>query len=132
MAQSKNQRDVKDFVAKYVPSVEHLEVLALLQRNPTKSWNPVEVAAELRIRDVVAADVLERLASDNFLSIQLLNDVSYRFSPVSATLSEAAARCIDTYRREPIAVIRLIMSGASEPIRDFARAFRIKQDKSSG
>jgi hypothetical protein len=132
MSQSRILKEVKEFIARYLPSVEHLEVFMLLQQNPARSWSPADVAAELAIPDHAAAGVLERLASDNFLDIRILKDVVYRFNPVSPALAEVAARCADTYRRERILLTKLATAAATGPMHDFADSFRLKRDKGSG
>lgn len=104
----------------------------LLQRNPTRFWSPTELATELRIPDSTAADVLEELASDNFLDIKISHDLLYRFNPATPSLEAAANRSADCYLRERIAVMNLVMTGSLGPIRDFAEAFRLKRNKNDG
>lgn len=50
------------FVARYLTSVEHLEVFMLLQRDPVRSWSGAEVADELNIPNATPNDVLEQLS----------------------------------------------------------------------
>lgn len=88
------------------------------------------MSAELRIPESTAADVLERLASDNFLDVKISNDILYRFNPATIALEEAAARCAEFYRRERIAMINMVMAAALGPMHDFAEAFRLKKGRS--
>ena len=132
MAPHKIPADVRDFVSRYLPTLEHLEVLMLLQRTAARFWSPPEVAGELRIADPTAADVLEGLASDNFLDIKISNDVLYRFNPATPALEGIAARSADFYSRERIAMMNLVVTGSLGPIRDFAEAFRLKKSKHDG
>jgi hypothetical protein len=123
--------DVKDFVARFLPSVEHLESFIVLQRNTTRSWSASDLSAELRIPQSAADDVLERLASDNFLDVKISNEILYRFNPATAALEAASELCADFYQRERIAMINLVMSATLGPMRDFAEAFRLKKGKSN-
>lgn len=132
MPQSIVPAEVKAFVARYLPSVEHLEVFMLLHKNRERFWSSREVAAELRIADARASDVLERLASDNFLDIKISNDLLYRFNPVNPGLDAAAGQSADYYLRERIAMINLVMTGSLDPIREFAEAFRLRRGKRDG
>ena len=85
------------------------------------------MAAELRIRESTAGDVLERLASDNFLDVKISNEILYRFNPATAALQHAAALCADCYLRERIAMLNFVMAATLRPMHDFAEAFRIKK-----
>jgi hypothetical protein len=122
-------RAVRDFVARFLPDVEHLEAFIILQRNPARSWNASDLSAELRIPESSAEAVLERLASDNFLDVKISNEILYRFSPATAEREAASAQCAAVYQRERIAMTNFVMSGTLGPMRDFAEAFRIKKGK---
>ena len=132
MSASRVPKDIQEFVARFLPSVEHLETFIVLQRNTTRSWSPSDVAAELRIQESTAADVLEHLASDNFLDVKISNEILYRFNPATTQLEQVAARCAEYYLRERITMINLVMAATLGPMRDFAEAFRIKKGKHNG
>ena len=132
MAVAKIPKDIREFIARYLPSVEHLETFIVLQRNTTRSWNATDMAAELRIPESTAADVLERLASDNFLDVKISNEILYRFNPATASMEDLSARCADMYVRQRIAIINTVMTASLGPMHDFAEAFRFKKDKAGG
>lgn len=98
----------------------------VLHRHSTRSWSSAEIAAELRIPEGTADDVLEQLASSNFLAIKISNDILYRFNPATPVLSEGANRCAEYYVSERISVINLVTTGSRGAIRHFAEAFRLK------
>jgi hypothetical protein len=50
----------------------------VVQRDTTRSWRAVAVAVELAIAESTAADMLERLASGNFLDVKAANEIAYR------------------------------------------------------
>jgi hypothetical protein len=122
-------RDVRAFIARYLTSIEHLEVFALLHGSAERYWSASEVAAELRIPVAVSEQVLERLASNNFLDIKILNDVVYRFDPATSDLAAISNRCAAQYRTDRIAMIKLIVAALTDPIRNFADSFRLKLKK---
>jgi hypothetical protein len=124
-------KDIRDFVARFLPSVEHLEAFIALQRNATKSWSAQDLSAELRIPESIAADLLEWLASDNFLDVKISNEILYRFNPATAALQASAELCAHFYLRERIAMINLVMAATLGPMHDFAEAFRLKKGGSS-
>lgn len=132
MATPRITKEVRDFVARYLPSVEHLETFIVLQRNSTRSWSASDLSAELRFPQSAAEDVLERLASDNFLDVKISNEILYRFNPATSALESLSAQCADYYQRERIAMINLVMAATIGPMHDFAEAFRIKKGRSNG
>lgn len=85
------------------------------------------MSAELRIPESTAEQVLEQLASDNFLDVKISNEILYRFNPATAALESSAALCADLYARERIAAINLVMAATLGPMDDFAEAFRFKK-----
>jgi hypothetical protein len=127
VAATRIPKDIREFVARYLPSVEHLETFIVLQRNTTRSWSAPDMSIELRIPESTAEVVLERLASDNFLDVKISNEILYRFNPATAALEASAALCAEFYLRERIAMINLVMAAALGPMHDFAEAFRIKK-----
>ena len=127
MAATKIPKDIRQFVARYLPSVEYLEIFIVLQRNTTRSWSAPDMSIELGIPESIAEDVLERLASDNFLAVRISNEILYRFNPATTALETSSALCADLYMRERIAMINLVMAATRGPMHDFAEAFRIKK-----
>lgn len=132
MAAARIPKDIRDFVARFLPSVEHLEAFIALRKNTTRSWSPADIAEELRISEDEAAKVLERLASDNFLDVKISNDILYRFNPATERLDALATRVADLWNRERIAMINLVTAASLSPIHDFAEAFRLKKGPKNG
>lgn len=129
MAAPKIPKEIREFVARFLPSVEHLETFVVLQRNTIRSWSASDLSAELRIPQSTAEDVLEQLASDNFLDVNISNEIVYRFNPATDALDEASAISADFYHRDRIAIINFVMAATLGPMHDFAEAFRIKKGK---
>jgi hypothetical protein len=132
VAAPKIPREIREFVARFLPSVEHLEAFIVLHKNTTRSWSAADMAVELRIPESTAEDVLERLASDNFLDVKISNDILYRFNPATDALGALSARVADLYVRERIAMINVVTAATLSPIHDFAEAFRLKKGRKDG
>ena len=107
---------MQEFVARFLPSVGHLRILIVLQRNTTRSWSAAEIAAEVRVAESTAADVLEQLASDNFLAVRISNDILYRFNPATDTLRAMATSCVELYARDRMAIINILTTATMSPI----------------
>jgi hypothetical protein len=111
-----------------LPSLEHLEVLALLIRTPDQWWDAGAVGQELGIAPDASRRILEHLASRNLLEIRVTTDVRYQFHPGEAGVREAAAAFAEAYTTQRIAVTRLVVRPSNRSIRVFADAFRIQRD----
>jgi hypothetical protein len=107
---------VQEFIARFLPSVEHLRIFLILQRNAMRSWSAAEIAAEIRVAESTAADVLEQLASDNFLAIKISNDILYRFNPATDALRAISSTCAELYARNRVAMITLPTTATMSPI----------------
>jgi hypothetical protein len=119
-------RTVDAFIAAHLRSIEDLQLLSRLVREPERWWDAKTVAKELHLSRAAARGALEWFAASNLLEIRLSTDVRYRFSPGTDRLRAAVADVLAVYSADPIAVIRAIPPGLQH-IRDFADAFRIKR-----
>ena len=121
------------FLARYIDSVERIEVLHLLQRDPAKKWSAKTVASALGIRQSAADRQLAKLCAFNLLNVQIAHDLFYWYEPRPPALEREAAATLDDYQRHRLAVINLIAGSPEEPVRSFADAFRLtKKDDSDG
>jgi hypothetical protein len=120
--------EVELFVETHLPTLEHLEVLALLIRRGDQWWDAGAVGQELGITPDASRPILEHLASRNLLAIRVRNDVRYQFQPGEAGVREAAAAFAEAYAMHRLAVSRLVIRPSKRSIRAFADAFRIRRD----
>jgi hypothetical protein len=117
--------DVKAFLARYVDSVEQLEILLLLHQHPDMEWTPEATATRLYGNPESAARRLARLRDDRLLTRRSHPAASYRYDPASAELAGAVARLAETYRERRVAVITLLASRPMDNVRAFSEAFRL-------
>jgi hypothetical protein len=119
--------ELQKFIARYVHSVEQLEILCLLAESPARDWQPAEVFRNIQSsQDSVAANLLY-LAHERILTSTA--DSGYRFSPASPELGRMALNLVKTYREKRVTVVETIYKNPLDPIRNFADAFRIRKDK---
>ena len=57
---------------------------------------------------VAVRTLLDRLCSQNLLDIRVTDDVRYRYRPGTGDLAAAADALLAAYRRDPLAVARLV------------------------
>ncbi len=121
-----SQAEVDRFILDRVESVPHLEALLLVWRARPQTWSAEAMARRLWVKPEVAKRILDDLERDNFL-IRLSGKEKYACHPDTETdpLLDAVYH---SYRREMIRISTMIHSKASTPIREFARAFRLKKE----
>ena len=90
-------------------------------------WDAGSAGRALGVNPGTTHRDLERLATRNLLAVNLGNDVSYRFEPVSPSLGATSEAFAAAYRNNPRALFRLVAERQNRTMRDFADAFRIRR-----
>jgi hypothetical protein len=116
------------FIARYIGSVEDLNVLITCIREPDRRWDSLAIGSELGISEEAALRTFERLARHNLLDVRVTEAVRYRFAPATQDVEQRARAFADAYWTNPLAVTQHVASVARRDIRDFADAFRIRRD----
>ena len=123
---------VRSFLSAHIKSIEQLEILLLLLREPERWWSADSLAKELRTSPASAAARLEEMASKNFLDVRITEELFYRYGPVSASLDGSVREAARAYKETPVAVTTAIYSSGLDDIRGFADAFRIRKRHGEG
>ncbi|HEU4698292.1 MAG TPA: hypothetical protein VFS40_03880 [Gemmatimonadales bacterium] len=130
MAESPGPRippEIDRFLAACIGSVEELELLLLLQEDPTRAWTADEAARALYSNPGSIAHRLARLHRSCLLVTEEGpgGHARYRFAPEDAPTTALVARLARIYRERRVAVITLLASRPLENIRAFTDAFRL-------
>jgi len=120
--------EVRQLIARHVPTMEHVEVLLLLARAP-EQWRTVEeIRGELRLpptalpaRTVAALEVSGLVESD------ARTPVAYRYAPSTAALRRAVELLAIAYNERPVTLVRLIYERPSA-VQSFADAFKLRKE----
>ena len=121
--------EAEHFLAERVDSVQHLEVLLLLQRHADRWWTARGVADDIGGDAGSVARTLDDLCAQNLLDVRVAQDVLFKFAPRprdTAALRDVA----DAYRSRRMVVLQFL-SRRLESARDFADAFRLRRRKGS-
>lgn len=103
---------VQSFLARYIQSVEQLEVLLLLVRTAPKEWASEAVAAELR---VASSSAQERLQDLERRGLVVRGEAAHRYQP-RAEQDAAVRQVADAYRERRVAVINCIFSSQTDTL----------------
>ena len=118
--------ELQRFIARYIESVEKLEILLMLKRSPAKSWSVQEVYQQIQSSINSVNQKLLDLCRDGF--VKRGPDERFQFSPKSKELEEKVAALGDAYQKRRIKVIELIFSSTTDELRKFADAFKLRKE----
>ena len=125
--------DVRRFILDHIGSVEMLNVLMLLFKQPGRTWTANEVGSELRTNEWSADLQLQALAARELVRASTDTPPRYQAETRHAAQVASVAR---TYEERRVAMITLIYSRPDDvaaepvdPVQAFADAFKIRKDK---
>lgn len=116
--------EVQQFVARYIRSVEQLEILLVLHGNPGKWWTSQEVFRQIQSSEKSVVDGLEFFVREGL--VQKDTEGKFQLKP-GASGGEAVPELARAYRERRVAVIELIYTKPAEGLQSFADAFRFKK-----
>jgi hypothetical protein len=116
---------VKDFVRRYVPSINHLEALIRLIREPDALLTPEEIAKSLGADVRTATSVLQDFVR---LGVVAQMDSCYTYRPANDEVRMGCTDLLDANERLPVQLIRVIYERPQNPVQSFADAFRLRKE----
>ena len=109
------------FIADHVRSLDELQLLMSIIQSSERWWDARVAAREIGMSHAAAGEALDRFAAHNLLDIRVTDDVRYQFCPGTEALRDAARATTDAYRRNPIALARLVARPSPRGITDLGR-----------
>jgi hypothetical protein len=120
--------DAYEFILENIDSVPHLEALMLLWNKRPAGCTREELASRLYISTEKVTDLLRDLVRLRLISESHTAPPMYAYFPQEE--QNEIMRLVDlAYRHDLVRISTMIHSKASSPIREFARAFRLKKDR---
>jgi hypothetical protein len=117
---------VREFIEARIPSVGHMEALALTQEEPGETWTAARVAQRLYVPEKTALGFLRDLTASGILSGPGAAG-EWRFAPVRPALADDAAATVRCYRQRLLPMTRLIQS-RHDAATQLADAFRLRKE----
>src|SRR5688500_9364995 len=117
--------EVVRFLDQYIATVPHLEALLLLWHEPASRWSVEQLAARIYVAPPAAKGILDDLVRHGMVRGHG-SPVSYALDPNWDASRQILGRVASTYSRHLARVARLIHSKGPRSVRDFARAFKLK------
>lgn len=132
MADDPISEEVRRFISEYIDSVELLEVLLLLRRDPKREWSADAVSREIRSNPTSVMTRLNNLHSRGLLLMSETPTPLYRYQPKTDELDLAIKGLAQAYTERQARVIDLIFSKPIDMLRHFSDAFKFKKDDKNG
>jgi len=120
---------VERFLLDSIDTVPHLEALLLLFQSPTSAWTDVQLAARIYVSEKQASSILDDLTRRALIVRLEHSPATYQYVARSPEQSALLDRVALSYRTQLVQLTRFIHSNASSSVRDFARAFRLKDQE---
>ncbi|HVV73631.1 MAG TPA: hypothetical protein VHI52_19330 [Verrucomicrobiae bacterium] len=102
-----------EFVARFVHTVEQLEILCLLSAPPLAKWSVKGVFARIQSSEKSIEHSLQQFVEAGL--VQHEADGSYRFSPRDSKLLPLMAALRNAYQQRPVSVIQAIYATRPPP-----------------
>jgi hypothetical protein len=118
-----------EFIHEHIDSVPQLEALILLWNSRPVGWT----AEELSSRLYVPVEQVYEITRD-LLRLELAQEIAgpgqkFAYFPHSSEQDDLMRQVDDAYRHDLVRISTMIHAKASSPVREFARAFRIRKDR---
>jgi DNA-binding MarR family transcriptional regulator len=118
-----------DFIRENMDSVPHLEALMLLWNSRPVRWTHEELASRLYVSPEKVTELLRDLIRLQLVSESQTPDPKYSYFPRSENQDELMNQVDAAHRGDLIRISTMIHSKTSSPVREFARAFRLKKER---
>ena len=112
------QRDIQRFLYDFVESLEDLRILAWfrhLEEGTPRTAS--EVVTATGVRDLIASEVLERLAGKGLLETTADSPVAFRYAPPDREFSATLDVVLERYATNTMEVLRIMSGNSIERVR---------------
>jgi predicted transcriptional regulator len=125
-------RDIKDFLGKYITSIEQFEILLLLFRQANKALSVDEVASELGAARPAVEKSLEELQRHGMIQLVDHRLGRYQYVHENDQLTQMVQRLSQLYSTRRVTILNLIFSRHLDRIRAFADSFKLTKKDTDG
>jgi predicted transcriptional regulator len=129
--------EVRELLQERVQSIEALEALLLLFREPERNFPDSEVASAIGIDVELVRAALEALEREGLVGRFPGSPPTFRYQPANQRLGELVVQLAATYAAQRVDVLVMIANSAMGRVRKsalhtFSEAFRLRGPKKNG
>jgi len=114
------------FLQQRLTSIDQIEIVLLLMRDPARAWTAPEVAAAVGTPQESAAMRLFLLASGGLIVFEAAGMPKYRYASGNAEADAMLSELAELYEVDP-AGVAVLVGAPPDPLRSFADAFKLKK-----
>lgn len=129
MSESGFSKELEQFIAAEIQSLEQLEILLLLSGNPHRWWSANSVYEVVKSSPSSVEDRLNELTARGLLKHENQQERSYQFAPNSDHLWHLVSQLRDAYKERPVKIVQAIYSKPRDGVQEFANAFKFRRDR---
>jgi len=119
--------ELSRFIKQYITSLEQLEILLLLYKQPDRSWTIEEVFKVIQTNlDSVAAR-LTGLVSSGLAVAETPDHPTFRFHPQTDEIAQRVAELQKAYSSSKYKIIETIFAPTRDQAQKFADSFKIRR-----
>lgn len=118
-----------DFILENIDSVPQLEALVLLWNSRPVGWTCEELASRLYVPSERTSQALRDLVRMQLIAESSGPPPKYSYVAKSEEQNDLLASLDNAWRKDLVRISTMIHSKASSGVREFARAFNLKQEK---
>jgi hypothetical protein len=117
---------LRNFLQQRLTSIDQIDIVVLLMRDPSRAWTAPEVAEALGTPPESAAMRLFLLASTGLVMFEGAGMPKYRHAPGDAQTQAMLTELAEVYESNRNALAALL-GAPPDPVRSFADAFKLKK-----
>ena len=121
--------ELRVFIKQHITSLEELEILLLLHKEPNRSWTIEQVFKVTQSNLDSVAERLKNLAQFGLLAMEGTAPLIFRFKPGSPELEQRTSELQQAHALSKYKVIEAIFSAPQSQAQKFADSFKIKKEK---
>ncbi len=118
---------LQQFLQQRLTSVDQIDIVLLLMRDPSRAWTAPEVATTVGTAPESAAMRLFLLASSGIIVFEASGIPRYRYGGSDPATHALLIELADVYASDRGAIAALVDAPPPDPVRSFADAFKLKK-----
>ena len=118
--------DLRAFIERCLTSAIQVEVLLLLHGERDRTWTATDVSRQLQVEADQAETAMAHLARNGLVAHER---AGYRLAPARRRDADLVDTLVELYPTYRVAIISIIFSQPTGPIRDFSEAFRLRDEE---
>lgn len=121
---------MKQFVARHCPSMDHVQILLVLQSTAPAQWSRDKLVTETKVAPAVADITLKELVAGGLAaSVATPEGEAFTYAPSSEALRRDVAEIATMYNERPVTLVRAVYDRPPEPAVSFADAFSLRKSE---